>query len=99
MGSGPGPTHISRLDDEVSGLAVPQHGQHILLLALALPHDEVPRLYQQLSHLCSWNGSVVPQLLMQWFLHLGHKLQRWGELGRDEEERGGSLSQLITGGN
>lgn len=82
-----GPTHISILDDEVSGLAVPQHRQHVLLLALALPDHEVPRVCQQLSHLCPRDGSVVPQLLMQGLLHLWNELQRWGELDRD---RGGA---------
>lgn len=78
-GLGSRPTHVGRLDDEVPGLAIPHHRQHILLLALALPHQEVPGLRQQLSHFCPWDGSVVPQLLMQWLLHLWHELQRWGE--------------------
>lgn len=68
------------------GLAVPKHRQHILLLALALPHQKVPALCQQLSHLRPWDGPVVPQLLMKGLLHLRNELQRWGKLGRS---RGG----------
>lgn len=71
----------------MSRLAVPQHRQHVLLLALALPDHEVPRMCQQLSHLCPRDGSMVPQLLMQGLLHLWNELQRWGELDRD---RGGA---------
>lgn len=97
-GSGPGPTHICGLDDEVSGLAVPQHGQHVLLLALAFPDQEVPRVCQQLSHLCPRDGPMVPQLLMQGLLHLWNELQRWGELERGRGMEG-SLRQPIRGGH
>jgi hypothetical protein len=85
-GWGLGPTHICGLDDEVAGQAVPQHGQHVLLLALALPNQEVSGVCQQLSHLRPRDGPMVPQLLLQRLLHLWNELQRWGELGGDEGE-------------
>lgn len=34
-------THVSSLDDEVPELPIPQHTEHVLLLALALSHQEV----------------------------------------------------------
>lgn len=91
-GRSPGPTHVSGLDDEVPGLAIPQHRQHVLLLALALPHQEVPGVCQQLGHLCPWDGPMVPQLLMQGLLHLWHELQGWRELAGVGRGKGHSAS-------
>lgn len=79
-GSGSQSTHIRGLDDEVPGLAFPQHGQHVLLLALAFPNQEVPRVCEQLNHLRPREGPMVPQLLMEGLLHLGNKLQRRRDL-------------------
>jgi len=68
----------------VPGLPIPQHAEHILLLPLALPHQEVPAAFQQLLHLRARDGPVVPGLLAQRLLHLrdeGHG--RW-QLGENE---------------
>lgn len=98
-GRSPGPTHVSGLDDEVPGLAIPQHRQHVLLLALALPHQEVPGVCQQLGHLCPWDGPMVPQLLVQGLLHLWHELQGWRELAGAGCGKEGSFSQFARGGH
>lgn len=98
-GLNPGPTHVSRLDDEVPGLAIPQHRQHILLLALALPHQEVPGVCQQLRHLCPWDCPMVPQLLMQGLLYLWNELQWWRELAGAGEGQQRGIQQFVQGGH
>lgn len=77
-------TYISSLDDEVPRLPVPQHAEHVLLLPLALPHQEVPAAAQQLLHLRARDGPVVPGLLAQWLLHLRDEGHRRWQLGEDE---------------
>lgn len=45
--------------------SVPLHGQDVSGFLLALPHQEVAVLHQQLLNLQSGNSSVVPDLLFQ----------------------------------
>jgi len=87
--SPPAVTHVGSLDDEVPQLPVPQHAEHVLLLALALPHQEVPAAAQQLLHLQAWDGPVVPDLLAQRLLHLRDE----GHGGRQLDGDGGEPSR------
>lgn len=66
-------TYIWVLNEEVFAGAVPLHRQHIALLLLTLPHQEVPVVLQQLLDLQSGDGSVVPVLLSQRTVHVLHR--------------------------
>lgn len=63
-------TYIYVLDEEMLAGFVPLHGEHVTWFVLTLPHQEVPAVLQQLLHLQSGNGTVVPVLLFQRRKHL-----------------------------
>lgn len=78
-------TYIRVLNEEVFAGAVPLHRQHVALLLLTLPHQEVPVALQQLLDLQSGDGSVVPVLLFQRTVHVQHQglhLNYLGERGK-----------------
>lgn len=74
-------TRLAALNDEMAALSTPVDGQHVLPLALALPHQIVPVVLQQLQHLHARDGAVVPALLPQGLLDLRHQLHGGGHLG------------------
>lgn len=63
-------------------LSAPVHRQHVFLLALALSHQEIAIILQQFLHLQTGDGTVIPALLGQGLLHLGHCRQGGGNLVR-----------------
>lgn len=65
-------TYIRVLNEEVLVGSIPLHGEHITLLLLTLPHQEVSIILQQLLDLQSGNGSVVPVLLPQRTIRILH---------------------------
>lgn len=91
-------THVSSLDDEVPGLPVPQHAEHVLLLALALPHQKVPAVAQQLLHLRARDGPVVPDLLAQRLLHLRDQGHGGRQLDGDQGEPSLTPGSCRSGG-
>lgn len=66
-------TYICVLNEEMFAGSIPLHREHITLLLLTLPHQEVSVILQQLLDLQSGNGSVVPVLLPQRTIHLLHR--------------------------
>lgn len=84
-------TYIRVLNEEVLAGSVPLHRQHITVLFLTLPHQEVSIVLQQLLDLQSGDGSVVPVLLSQRTVHVLHKGVDLDDL---EEKKTGTLVQL-----
>lgn len=80
-------THIGKLDDEVPPLCVGEDGEHVLAgLAVALAHQEVALLLEQLLGLGPGDGAMVPLLLPQGFLTGGDHVEELA-MGRGEESR------------
>lgn len=75
-------THVCTLNEEVPALTTPVHRQHIFLFALAFSNQEVPIVLQQFLNLQTGDGTVIPALLGQGLLHLGHRRQGGGNLAR-----------------
>lgn len=68
--------------------SAPVHRQDVSRLLLALPHQEVAVLPQQLLNLQSGNNSVVPGLLFQRKLHvLPHGATREGLMRRSAKRK------------
>lgn len=68
----------------MSALSVWKHRQHIFSrFAVALAHQEVSLLLQQLLGLCPGNGTVIPLLLAQRFLTSGYHIEK---LKRDKTQ-------------
>lgn len=63
-------------------LATPVHRQHIFLFALAFSNQEVAIILQQFLHLQTGDGTVIPALMGQGLLRLGHRRQGGGNLVR-----------------
>lgn len=66
-------TYISVLNEEMLAGSIPLHREHITVLLLTLPHQEVSVILQQLLDFQSGNSSVVPVLLPQRTIHLLHQ--------------------------
>lgn len=62
-------------------MPTPVHRQNILLFALALPDQKVPIILQQLLDFQTRDGTMVPTLLTQRLLNLGHGRQNRWDLG------------------
>lgn len=70
-------TYVCQLDDEVSPLLIREHRQDVLSrLAVALPHQEVSLLPQQLLGFRARDGAVVPLLLWQGALRRGNHVKK-----------------------
>lgn len=65
--------YVFVLNEEMFAGSAPLHRKDVTWLLLALPHQEVTVLRQQLLNLQSGNSSVVPALLFQRTRHLLHR--------------------------
>lgn len=82
--------YVSVLNEEVLAGAAPLHREDVARLLLALPHQEVAVLRQQLLNLQPGNRSVVPALLFQrprGLLHRGAAEERLMTRGRNTKQK------------
>lgn len=94
MATAAAPAYIGVLDDEMPPLVVGEHRQDVLArFPVALPHQEVALLPQQLLRLGPGNGAVVPLLLRQGALRRRDdvkELLRGGGKRRESHDGGGA---------
>lgn len=77
--------------------SAPLHRQDVSRLLLALPHQEVAVLPQQLLNLQSGNNSVVPGLLFQRKLHvLSHRATREGLMRQSAKKKITNFKDVLT---
>lgn len=81
-------TYIHVLNEKMLAGSIPKHREHITLLLVTLPHQEVSIILQQLLDFKSGDGSVVPVLLPQRTIHLLHsvKARKHLKAGREEKQ-------------
>lgn len=84
------PAYVFVLNEEMLAGAAPLHRKDVARLLLALPHQEVTVLGQQLLDLQPGNRSVVPALLFQrprGLLHRGAAEERLMTRGETQDKK------------